>query len=51
MHVPKLPVNVPTDGHWGRDLVDVGFFEEDVADAGAEGFHLAFGEVFALEEL
>ena len=31
--------------------MDIGFFEEEVSDSGAELLHLSFGEVFTLSDL
>ncbi len=50
-HIPELPVDIAAHCHGRLDEVDVGFFEEDIADSGAEGFYLSFGEVFALSDL
>jgi len=43
VHVPELPVNVPADGHGGRDLMDVALLQQDVPDTTTQGFHLTFG--------
>ena len=49
--VPELAVDVAADRDGARDGLDVGLFDEDRADAVAEGLHVRLGEVLALGEL
>lgn len=49
--VVELAVDIAADGDGGEDGLDVGFFDEEGADKGAEGVHGGFGEGLACLEV